>query len=206
MCIRRRGSDSVPSMTASTSSTTILDPSRRTGVKSQAVTVEFRAAPLAEIRRIDLTADELVLPAQVLMTRREFRRAIEPFPFERPSFHGTPRPPGSLIWAQLASPAGDMIVGGRDINGLPSVPMPVESSVLFVSAAPHSVDDRSGSQLRSAATPISLLELPATEPQGCRPIIDADGVITCVSSECEGCLGVLTRNSWTTSIACWCAA
>jgi hypothetical protein len=176
-------------------------------VDSHQLQVEFRAATLAEIRQIDLTATEVVLPTQVLMTRREFQKAMSPFPLERSTFSTAPkRPPGALIWAQLASRAGDMILGGRDVNGLPSVPMPANGDIFFVSTVPQSSGDPSDGSLRSSPMPVRLSESSTGEPDRCRPIISADGLISCASFECQSCLRVLARNSWATSIACLCGA
>jgi hypothetical protein len=51
---------------------------------------------------------------------------------------------------------------------------------------------------------VTLNETSISDPEQCQPIISADGVISCASFECERCLRVIARNSWTTSIACMC--
>lgn len=170
---------------------------------SRPVVVEFRAATLAEVRGIDLTASEVVLPAHLFMTRDQWRHATSAFP----AHHSTAtepalRPPGSLIWAQLASRSGAMLVGGRDRFGMPSIPMPTQhGEIVFVSAAP----DRRARPARATTPPVLSLEHLIVESDGCQPMISAEGDITCGPTDCNGCLTVLNRNSWSTSIACVCS-
>lgn len=194
-------------MTATTTTYTETNGSHRAPAasKRREAKVEFRAATLAEIKRIDLTAAEIVLPAHVFMTHGQFRNALAPFPFERPPFHGAPmRPPGSLIWAQRATPSGDMIVGGRDTNGLPSFPIPAPSGDIFFLSGVTASGGRAGTTSASMEIPAILFERLTIEPDSCAPVLAADGSIACAFSSCGDCLRVLTRNSWRTSIACAC--
>jgi hypothetical protein len=193
-------------MTAATMHTRTIGSHRaRAASQRREAKVEFRAATLTEIRRIDLTAAEIVLPAHVFMTHTQFRNAIAPFPFERPPFHGTPlRPPGSLIWAQRATPSGDVIVGGRDTNGLPSFPIPTPSGDIFFLSGVAASGRGAGTAPSSMDIPTILFERLTIEPDSCSPILAADDSIACAFPDCGDCLQVLTRNSWKTSIACAC--
>jgi len=165
------------------------------------VIVEFRAATPSEVRAIDPARSEVILPAHLLMNREEWRRANSAFPANHHLAQGSSRPPGSLIWAQLASRSGSMLVGGRDKAGMPSVPLPSPNGdILFVSAVPS---PDSGSK-EMARPPSMSVEHMIVEPDDCQPIIAASGEITCASINCGECLTALTRNSWYTSIACVC--
>lgn len=166
------------------------------------VTVEFRAATIDEMRSIDLSAHDVVLPAHLFLSREEWRHATSRFPVHHPNTQErSHRPPGSLIWAQLASRSGSMLVGGRDRFGMPSIPMPTpHGDIAFVSAVPV---DRTKSRQPTTPPAISV-EHVIVEPEECQPIISADGEIACAFASCSGCLTVLTRNSWSTSIACVC--
>jgi len=166
------------------------------------VIVEFRAASPDELRAIDLSTPEVILPAHLFLSREQWRRAISPFPASQhaPQERAT-RPPGSLIWAQLASRSGAMLVGGRDRSGMPSIPVPAANGdISFVSAVP----DPAPRSQNLVDTPSMSLEHVVVEPDDCQPILGADGEITCAVMGCGGCLTVLTRNSWSTSIACLC--
>jgi hypothetical protein len=171
-------------------------------VEGTRVTVEFRAATIAEMRSIDLSASEVVRPAHLFLKRDEWRQATSGFPLHHPAINErSPRPPGSLIWAQLASRSGSMLVGGRDRFGMPSIPLPTaDGEIVFVSALPLDAT-RSGEPTTPPAFSVENL---LVEPEECQPIISADGEIACVFTSCSGCLTVLTRNSWSTSIACVC--
>jgi len=166
------------------------------------VIVEFRAATPTELRAIDTNAPEVVLPALLLMNRTEWRRANSAFPAGHPATAERPHgPPGSLIWAQLASRSGSMLVGGRDRFGMPSVPVPSPNGeIVFLSAVP--------AETAGPSEPTRLPSMPVehviAEPGECQPIIAGNGEIRCASITCTGCLTVLTRNSWYTSIACVC--
>ncbi|HEX6287266.1 MAG TPA: hypothetical protein VFZ80_07255 [Acidimicrobiia bacterium] len=172
-------------------------------MEGRRVIVEFRAATPAEVRAIDTTADALVLPAHLLMTKAEWRRANSALPAHHPTLHSrSNRPPGSLIWAQLASRSGSMMVGGRDSVGMPSVPLPAQSGdIVFVSTVPAE-----GARPIATARPLPTMavEHVIVEPDACQPIIAADGEIICGKSTCASCLTVLTRNAWYSSIACLC--
>lgn len=177
-------------------------PVSASAMEGRRVIVEFRAATPTELRAVDTAAPEVVLPAHLLMNRAEWRRAHAAFPAghhataERP--HG---PPGSLIWAQLASRSGSMLVGGRDRFGMPSVPMPSPTGeIVFLSAVPAETA-RASERTRLPSMPVEHV---IDEPDTCQPIIAANGEIRCASTTCTGCLTVLTRNSWYTSIACVC--
>ena len=97
-----------------------------------------------------------------------------------------------------------MIVGGRDINGLPSVPLPINGDIFFVSAAPRGPGDHSASLPGASPVSVTFQEPSISDAEECQPIINAEGMISCASFECERCLRVIARNSWTTSIACMC--
>ncbi len=171
-------------------------------VAGSRVTVEFRAATIGEVRSIDLSAPHVVLPAHLFLNRGEWRHATSGFPVHHPNTQQrSPRPPGSLIWAQLASRSGSMLVGGRDRFGMPSIPMPTpHGDIAFVSAVPAEQ-----TRPRQPTTPPAIsVEHVIVEPEECQPIISADGEIACAFASCNGCLTVLTRNSWSTSIACVC--
>lgn len=180
------------------------------------VKVEFRAATPEEIRDIDMTAGGIVLPAQVLMTREQWRKAVAPFPIggSRPVIAGDERswrPPGAMIWGQLASQAGDMIVGGRDRLGFPSVPVPGENGdIVFVPTVPDRGDELPrtsrviGSPSQGSAVRLVRPERLSFERRGCQPVLSFDGPVKCASSACDDCLRPLTRDSWYTTIACFC--
>lgn len=151
-----------------------------------------------------MTADEVVLPAHLFVTHERWREAITPFPIGQPFAHGvgdvrTWRPPGSMVWAQLASQSRDMIVGGRDRFGLPSIPVPAGNGDIFFASV---VPDRDDADL--GGTPLVRLRRLSLEPDECQPILSSDGPIKCVSPNCDDCLRVLTRNNWSTNIACVC--
>lgn len=167
---------------------------------SREVKIEFRAATPDEVAKIDMTADEVVLPAQLFMTHERWLEAIAPFPLA----HGAGdvrswRPPGSMVWAQLASRSRDMIVGGRDRFGLPSIPVPAGNGDIFFASV---VPDRHHADL--GGTPLVRLRSLSLEPHECQPILSSDGPIECASAGCDDCLRVLTRNNWSTNIACVC--
>lgn len=185
------------SVRSSVMSTTVA-PSRIAGRR---VIVEFRAATPDEVRAIDTSAPEVALAAHLLINRQEWRRATSPFPVNQFRTNDRSlRPPGSLIWAQLASRSGSMLVGGRDRFGMPSVPVPAANGdIFFVSAVPDA-----GTRPQLARVPFMSLEHVIVEPDECQPILAAAGEITCASTGCAGCLTVLSRNSWSTSIACVC--
>lgn len=176
--------------------------SRTAAVETRQVMVEFRAATISDVRGIDWSAPEVALPAHLLMSRTEWRRATAAFPAHHPAPTERPaRPPGSLIWAQLASRSGAMLVGGRDRFGMPSVPAPTaDGGIVFVSAIP---DDATPSD--RARSPMMSLQHLIVEPDECQPIISENGEITCAWNDCSECLTVLTKNSWSTSIACMCS-
>lgn len=171
---------------------------------SREVKVEFRAASPNEVVEIDMAADEVVLPAQLFVTHERWLKAIAPFPIGQPFANGAGdvrswRPPGSMVWAQLASRSRDMIVGGRDRFGLPSIPVPAANGdIFFASVVPEPHDaDLAGTQL------VRLRRL-SLDPHECQPILSSAGPIKCASADCDDCLRVLTRNNWSTNIACTC--
>ena len=171
---------------------------------SRVVRVEFRAATPDEIAQIDMTSDEVSLPAHVFLTHARWREAIAPFPIGQPFDLGAGdvrswRSPGSMVWAQLASRSRDMIVGGRDRFGLPSIPVPTGNGDIFFASVV------SGPPVASpGGTPLVRLRRLLPEPHDCQPILSADGPIECASADCDGCLRVLTRNNWNTTIGCVC--
>ena len=184
-------------------STSVMRRPASPSMEGRRVIVEFRAATPAEVRSIDTTASEIILPAHLLMSRAEWRKANSALPAHHPGPHiQSNRPPGSLIWGQLASRSGSMMVGGRDSVGMPAVPMPSSNGdIVFVSTVPAQGAGTSSSERR---LPTMSVEHVIVELDECQPIIAADGAITCGTSICAGCLTVLTRNSWYTSIACVC--
>ena len=94
-----------------------------------------------------------------------------------------------------------MILGGRDIDGFPSVPVPAPNGdIFFLSTNPGSPREEGG----PAITPSVLVASLTFEPGTCQPILSAGGTITCAFSECDDCLRVVTRDSWTTAVACVC--
>lgn len=171
---------------------------------SRDVRVEFRAATPNEVGEIDMTADEVVLPAHLYVTHEQWREAIAPFPIGHPLDVGAGdvrswRPPGAVMWAQLASRSRDMIVGGRDRFGLPSIPVPAGNGDIFFASV---VPDRHDADL--VGTPLVRIRRLSLEPQECQPTLSSDGPIRCASADCDECLRVLTRNNWNTNIACVC--
>lgn len=175
-----------------------------TRTSSREVRVEFRAATPGEVTEIDMTADEVVLPAHLFVTHERWREAIAPFPIGQPFAPGAGdvrswRPPGSMVWAQLASRSRDMIVGGRDRFGLPSIPVPAGNGDIFFASV---VPDRHDADL--GGTPLVRLRRLSLEPHECQPILSSDGPVKCASADCDDCLRVLTRNNWNTNIACVC--
>lgn len=168
------------------------------------VRVEFRAATPNEVAEIDMNADEVVLPAHLFLTHEQWREAIAPFPIGQPYDVGagdvrSRRPPGSMVWAQLASRTRDMIVGGRDRFGLPSIPVPVgNGDIFFASVVPDPLEAELG------GAPVVRLRRLSLELHECQPILSSDGPIKCASADCDDCLRVLTRNNWSTNIACVC--
>lgn len=171
---------------------------------SREVKVEFRAATPDEVAEIDMSADEVVLPAQLFVTHERWREAIAPFPIRQPFSDGAGdvrswRPPGSMVWAQLASRSRDMIVGGRDRFGLPSIPVPVGNGDIFFASV---VPDRHDADL--GGTPWVRLRSLSLDPHECQPILSSDGPVKCAQADCGDCLRVVTRNNWSTNIACVC--
>lgn len=168
------------------------------------VRVEFRAATPNEVAEIDMTADEVVLPAHLFVTHGRWQEAIAQFPIGQPydvraGDLRSWRAPGSMVWAQLASRSRDMIVGGRDRLGLPSIPVPDgNGNILFASVVPDPTDIEPG------GTPLVRLRHLSLQPHECQPILSSDGPIECASANCDDCLRVLTRNNWSTNIACVC--
>lgn len=172
--------------------------------------VEYRAATLGEVRAIDVDADEVVLPAYVLLSQEQWSAAVSPFPIgPRGQVKRPWRAPGRLIWAQLASRLGDRIVGGRDSSGLPSIPVPTESgSIRFMAAVPGgdgATDRDETARGPGSRIPSMLMESHLGEPSKCEPVLSLDGPIVCNAPDCDdGCLQALTRTSWNTTIACFC--
>lgn len=86
--------------------------------------------------------------------------------------------------------------------GMPSVPLPAPSGdIVFVSTVPA---EGAGPFAKAIPLPTMAVEHVIVEPDDCQPIIAADGEIICGTSSCPGCLTVLTRNAWYSSIACVC--
>lgn len=165
------------------------------------LTVEMRATTLAEMRSIDVSRSGAVLPAYLLMTEAEWRHGIGPYVSERR--HSMPHdrhgPPGSLIWAQSASRAGHVMVGGRDRLGFPSFPVPASDGVIRFESLDSPDVDLSG----EAGIPIVrgyVLDEPAT----CTPLIDPDDSISCASADCAQCLHSISLSPWQSAIACLC--
>ncbi|HEX6222670.1 MAG TPA: hypothetical protein VF115_16400 [Acidimicrobiia bacterium] len=194
-------------MSSSTMLMNAADTSGAVGPVQQAVWVEFRAATPDEIREIDMSAPDVVLPAHVFMDHRQWREAMAPFAARRSDHYRSPHVPGAMIWAQLGSRAGDMVVGGRDRLGMPSVPVPAANGdIYFASAIPDSADetDWTSTSVEGPSLSVALLERLSVDLHRCHPILSAEGPISCPGSDCDECLQVLTRNSWNTSIACVC--
>jgi hypothetical protein len=170
--------------------------------KSATLAVEMRAATLAEIRGIDINRREEALPAYLLMTEAQWRRSIEPYTRERrhPTIEDRHGPPGSLVWAQAASRAGHVMVGGRDRLGFPSFPVPGPGGVIRFESLESSNVDLSTED----GIPIVRGSVLRDGSSICTPMIGTDDVVTCGSRDCGECLHSMSLSTWQSAIACMC--
>jgi hypothetical protein len=168
--------------------------------------IDYRAGTLEEIQQVDVEAPVPVLPAYLYLPKDRWRLAMSPFRRERVGGYRRGRerrgPPGAGIWAQLASRAGDVIVGGRDAVGLPSVPVAAANGdIHFVSAR---------TALGAPETTSRWIELPPSadtasdQNRSCTPILSDAGPIKCGSTECHNCLATPQRTTWYSMVACMC--
>lgn len=172
--------------------------------------VEYRAATIEEIQQVDLEISQPVLPAFLFLPKERWREAMSPFPLhqgdwylKRPEHWG---PPGAAIWAQQASRSGDVIVGGRDSVGLPSVPVGTTNGDI------HFLPARQVSRLTEPEMPTRWIEVPLLPPFDfesdehlvCRPALSKSGPIICSTPTCQNCLGTPQRSPWYTTVACMC--
>jgi len=166
------------------------------------LTVELRAATLAEIRAVEIGRRETVLPAYLLMTDAQWRRSIAPFLGESRHHRTEERhaPPGSMVWAQAASRAGHVIVGGRDRLGFPSFPVPGRDGFIRFESLTSSLVDLES----EAGIPIVRGAVDREGSPTCRPMIDAEDVVSCGSPDCEHCLHSIALSTWQSAIACMC--
>lgn len=169
---------------------------------------DYRAATLEEIQQVDVDASVPVLPAYLYLPKDRWHLAMSPFRRERVGGYRRGRerrgPPGAGIWAQLASRAGDVIVGGRDAVGLPSVPVAAANGDIHFVSARAAVDALETTSRWIELPALASADMASDEHRSCTPILSHDGPITCSSPDCHNCLGTAQRTTWYSMVACMC--
>lgn len=158
--------------------------------------LDFRAAPLNEIRAIDPSGRDIILPSMLYLSPDEWSAMKESLEFRSAS-----HVKGAGIMVLPASTRGDVILSGRDAYGRPAVPVPVEDgrieflSVVRVGLMGHEpVDPNTGPKWPFEKFPIR--EPRPEPPYGGPPepcvmgLEFRDGRLwpSCRSPDCDNCM------------------